>query len=49
MGQWLITDVSVSDIHFSFGCCWLLALSCSGLSTFGQRGSVRGAGSEFYP
>jgi hypothetical protein len=31
----------------SFGCCWSPALSCSGLPTFGRRGSARGAGSYF--
>jgi hypothetical protein len=37
MGQWLIEDLSVSDVHFQPWMLLLLGIPCVGSSPFGQR------------
>ena len=42
MGQWLIADLSVSDVHFQLWMLLVIGLSCSfGFSMFGQHDSLR--------
>ncbi len=44
MGQWLIADLSIVNVHFQLGCCWLRASCSFGSFSFGQLATFADGG-----